>query len=122
MNQLTLTSKCFVPGAEQDYTTMPNELLLAELRGAVSAETVLRQDEPLAKRTTLRVGGSADFYCEPASEEELAQVLKICGMNWLPIFMLGRGSNLLIRDGGIRGMVICLANAKFSRIEVAGYR
>ena len=122
MNQLSPAPKCFVPGADQECITVPNEQLLAELKAGVSTETVLRKDEPLAKRTTLRVGGSADFYCEPASEEDLAHVLQICGMNWLPVVMLGRGSNLLIRDGGIRGMVICLAHPKFSRIETTGYR
>jgi len=96
--------------------------LLLELRTVVSPETVLRRDEPLAKRTTLRVGGTADFYCEPASESDLANVLHFCGVNWLPFIMMGRGSNLLVRDGGVRGMVICLCHAHFSRIEVAGYR
>jgi UDP-N-acetylenolpyruvoylglucosamine reductase len=96
--------------------------ILSALKAAVSAATVLRPDESLAKRTTLRVGGSADFYVEPASEAELAALLQICARRGLPFTMLGRGSNLLIRDGGIRGLVICLAHPDFSRIEVAGYR
>ncbi len=122
MNQLSPAPKCFVPGADRTSVTVPNEQLLAELKAEVSSATVLRLDEPLAKRTTLRVGGSADFYCEPASEKDLAHVLRVCGMNWLPFVILGRGSNLLIRDGGIRGVVICLAHPAFSRIEMAGYR
>jgi len=122
MNQLSPAPKCFVPGADHESVTMPSDQLLAELKAGVSAQTVLRQDEPLAKRTTLRVGGNADFYCEPATEDDLAHVLHICGVNWLPFVMLGRGSNLLIRDRGIRGMVICLANPGFSRVEITGYR
>lgn len=122
MNQLSLAPKCFVPGDDRENICVPNEQLLAELKAAVSAQTVLRENEPLAKRTTLRVGGAADFYCEPASEEDLAQVLHFCGVNWLPFVMLGRGSNLLIRDGGIRGVVICLAHPHFSRIDITGYR
>jgi UDP-N-acetylmuramate--L-alanine ligase len=91
---------------ERDFT---------ELSGRLSPKSVLRRDEPLAKRTTLRVGGPADFYVEPASEAELAQVLQLCAERRLPFLLLGRGSNLLIRDGGIRGVVICLASAQFTR-------
>jgi len=104
-------------------SNMSNASALAdELRASVSPETVLRRDEPLAKRTTLRVGGPADLYIEPASEEDLAAVLRFCGEHGLPMFVLGRGSNLLVRDGGFRGVVICLAHPHFNRIEATGSR
>src|SRR5476649_2752878 len=77
-----------------------------DIAGCVSNVTVIRRDEPLAKHTTLRVGGPADVYVEPASEEDLAHVLKFCGENEIKFFILGRGSNLLVRDGGFRGAVI----------------
>src|SRR5215469_15096929 len=93
-----------------------------ELTGRLSPGTVLRRDEPLAKRTTLRVGGPADVYVEPASEEDLAAILKFCGEHDLRFFVLGRGSNLLVRDGGFHGVVICLAHSFFSRIEIKGER
>jgi UDP-N-acetylenolpyruvoylglucosamine reductase len=93
-----------------------------ELAGHVSRATMIRRNEPLAKHTTLRVGGPADVYVEPASEEDLAGVVKFCNEHDLPLFVIGRGSNLLVRDGGFRGVVICLAQANFSRIEVAGER
>lgn len=93
-----------------------------DLAGRVSRATMIRHDEPLAKHTTLRVGGPADVYVEPASEEDLAGVVKFCNERDLPFFVIGRGSNLLVRDGGVRGVVICLAQANFSRIEVAGKR
>ena len=76
--------------------------------------------EPLAQRTTLRAGGRADVYVEPSSEAELACVVQICGERGAPMMILGRGSNLLIRDGGIRGVVVCLAHASFCGIEVFG--
>ncbi|MBI5774324.1 MAG: UDP-N-acetylmuramate dehydrogenase [Verrucomicrobia bacterium] len=101
---------------------MNNESLHAELAALLAPTTVLRRDESLAKRTTLRVGGSADFYAEPATEAELAALLKFCSARRVPFLMLGRGSNLLVRDGGVRGVVICLAHANFSRIEVLGER
>jgi UDP-N-acetylenolpyruvoylglucosamine reductase len=91
-----------------------------ELARRVSSATVIRRDEPLARRTTLRVGGPADIYVEPANENDLSVVLKFCGERGLKFFVLGRGSNLLVRDGGVRGVVICLAQAHFSRIEISG--
>jgi len=76
----------------------------------------------MAKHTTLRVGGPADVYVEPASEADLAAILKFCGEHSVKFFILGRGSNLLVRDGGFRGVVICLAQPEFSRIEIDGER
>lgn len=93
-----------------------------ELQRRVSAATVVRRNEPLAKRTTLRVGGPADVYVEPASEADLAAVLKLCAARDEMFFVLGRGSNLLVRDGGIRGVVICLAHPVFSAVVVDGDR
>lgn len=98
------------------------EQLARELGQLVSIETVVRVDEPLARRTTLRVGGPADLYVEPATESDLATTLKFCRERELEFFLLGRGSNLLVRDGGFRGVVICLAHANFSRIEFEGER
>src|SRR6266478_4765076 len=90
------------------------------LRNLVSPETVIRRHEAVARRTTLRVGGPADVYVEPASIENLSAVVRFCQEQEFPYFVLGRGSNLLVKDGGFRGVVISLANPHFSRIEVAG--
>jgi UDP-N-acetylenolpyruvoylglucosamine reductase len=109
-------------GENREGISLSKSEVMAELKALVSPGTVLRADEMLAKRTTLRVGGSADFYIEPVSEAELAAILQLCARRGLPFVMLGRGSNLLIKDGGIRGLVICLAQPEFSRIETAGYR
>ena len=93
-----------------------------ELAQRVSQATVIRRDEPLAKHTTMRVGGPADVYVEAASEDDLAVVLAYCHERGRQFFVLGRGSNLLVKDGGFRGVVIYLAQAHFSRIEVTGER
>jgi len=93
-----------------------------ELAECVSRATRIRRNELLAKHTTLRIGGPADVYVEPASESDLAAVVKYCHERSLPFFVIGRGSNLLVRDGGVRGVVICLAHASFSRIDIAGER
>jgi len=96
--------------------------VFAELEALLSPESVLRRDEPLTRRTTLRVGGPADFYVEPASEADLSSLIRFCAAQRLPWFLLGRGSNLLVRDGGIRGVVLCLAAPCFSRVEPLGDR
>lgn len=95
---------------------------VAEFAQRVSPATVIRRDELLAKHTTLRVGGPADVFVEPASEQDLAAVLAVCNKRDLRFFVLGRGSNLLVRSGGFRGVVICLAHPDFSLIEVTGQR
>jgi UDP-N-acetylenolpyruvoylglucosamine reductase len=92
------------------------------LKQRLGSAAVVRQNEPLSKRTTLRVGGPADIYVEPGDENDLARVLQLCRSNSIPWMMLGRGSNLLVRDGGIRGVVICLAAPQFLEIRVEGER
>src|SRR5579871_5265334 len=96
--------------------------LADELAALVSSGTIIRRDEPMAKHTTLRVGGPADVYIEPATETDLAAILKFCVAHGVKFFLLGRGSNLLVRDRGFRGVVICPANAHFSRIQIDGER
>lgn len=91
-----------------------------ELAQELAPASVVRCDEALAKRTTLRVGGPADLYVEPSCEADLSRVLQFCAENNLRFFVLGRGSNLLVQDRGIRGVVICLAHSQFSRVEVRG--
>lgn len=105
-----------------DAMTLSKEQILAELKTRVSAQSTVRQDEPLAKKTTLRVGGPADVFIEPSTEQELSVIVQFCRSNSVPLMLLGRGSNLLIRDGGIRGVVVSLANPAFSKIEFVGER
>jgi UDP-N-acetylenolpyruvoylglucosamine reductase len=109
---------CAEPVVSGERTQAPD--LAGELLRRLSGQSVVRRNEPLARRTTLRVGGPADVYVEPASAEELAIVLKLCAELGVPFFVLGRGSNLLVKDAGFRGLVICLAQPWFSRIEVTG--
>lgn len=99
-----------------------NQELLEALRPLLGPESQVHADHALAKRTTLRVGGNADLYVEPASEPDLAVVLGFASSRQLPVTLLGRGSNLLIRDGGIRGIVVCLGHPAFSDIQVEGER
>lgn len=97
------------------------ELVIAErLKEIVGKEGEVRLSEPLAKHTTLRVGGPAQFWVEPRTEEALAKVIRFCRRENLPLFVIGRGSNLLVRDGGIRGVVVHPSGGEFDRIETSG--
>jgi UDP-N-acetylenolpyruvoylglucosamine reductase len=94
--------------------------LAGELAARVSPATLIRRAEPMARHTTLRVGGPADFFVVPADEADLAAVLRFCAEHGLKFFILGRGSNLIVRDGGIRGVVICLSAPEFGKVEIVG--
>ena len=81
-----------------------------------SPAIIVQQHIPLKKYTTLRVGGPADYFAEPASEEALCALLDTARECQMPVLLMGNGSNLLVRDGGFRGLVIRLGKA-FSAIE-----
>jgi UDP-N-acetylenolpyruvoylglucosamine reductase len=110
------------PGAILERPMSGNSSKASALARRLSPDALVRPDEPLAGRTTLRVGGPADLYVEPASEADLAAALQFCAEQSLPCLVIGRGSNLLVRDGGFRGVAICLAQPGFCRIEVAELR
>jgi len=99
------------------FDTMTRPTRIFDELKALLPQSAVRQDEPLAKRTTLRVGGRADVCLEPVSEDDLAAAVRFCHQAAVPFLILGRGSNLLVRDGGIRGVVICLSHPNLSRIE-----
>lgn len=101
-------------------SSMPNVLRddFAKTLSQNLPQSILKLNEPLAKRTTLKVGGPAEFFFEPASLADLQFALRCANHANLPVFILGRGSNLLIRDGGIRGLVISLSQSVFSKIEI----
>ncbi len=80
-----------------------------------SLRGVLKRDEPLSKHTSWRVGGPADCFYEPAGVEDLSAFLKTLPENE-PLYWIGLGSNLLVRDGGVRGTVIMLSG-KLSGLE-----
>jgi UDP-N-acetylmuramate--alanine ligase len=90
---------------------------LEELQG-VMGPGLIRLYEPLSKHTTLRVGGPAQFWVEPETEAGFAALVRHAMNNKIPLMVMGRGSNLLIRDGGIRGVVVHLARGEFRKIEV----
>lgn len=82
----------------------------------------VRLFEPMRRHTTLRVGGPATCWVEVEDESHLGAVLAYCTEEKIPVTVIGRGSNLLVRDGGIRGVCIHLSGVAFRRIEVEGDR
>ena len=85
---------------------------------ANSASVVLYH-EPMVKHTTWRIGGPADILAIPEDISQIEELLRLAISNEIPYFVLGRGSNLLVRDGGIRGLVIKLGEA-FSGYTIDG--
>jgi len=77
--------------------------------------TRVRCREPLARHTSFRIGGPADVLAQPASADELAAVVRAAAAHRLPVTVVGAGSNLLVGDGGIRGVVVKLG-AGFRRV------
>ena len=75
----------------------------------------VRRDEPMAKHTSWRVGGPADMFFTPRDRLELASFLRSLPRT-TPVYWVGLGSNLLVRDGGLRGAVICMHGA-FTRLD-----
>ncbi len=78
----------------------------------------LTPNRPLADLTWLRVGGPADWLFQPADHDDLAAFLRDLHPD-VPVFPIGVGSNLIVRDGGIRGLVIRLGRG-FNGIEIQG--
>ena len=79
---------------------------------------ILQRDKPLAPYTWLKVGGNAAYFIEPRSADELIQVVRTCHENEIPVRVLGGGSNLLIRDEGVKGVVVRMSDPVFAQIEV----
>ena len=93
--------------------------MLGEIRGEV------RFKEPLSFHTSLRIGGPADFFIVPQDVEDIRLALAFADKEQLPVEVVGGGNNLLVRDRGIRGVVLklegCLGRAEFHGEEaVAG--
>jgi UDP-N-acetylmuramate dehydrogenase len=82
----------------------------ADLFGRVAMRGVVKHHERLAAHTSWRVGGPADRYFEPADRQDLIEFVRALPPGE-PVLWLGLGSNLLVRDGGVRGTVICLHGA-----------
>jgi UDP-N-acetylmuramate--alanine ligase len=105
----------------EQLSILAADLVTAEkLKEIVGEKGDVRLYEPLAKHTTLRVGGPAQFWVEPRSEAAFAELIRFCRNESLSLFVIGRGSNLLVRDGGILGVVAHPIGGEFDKIDIEG--
>ena len=83
-------------------------------------ENIVRQGEPLAMHTWFQLGGAAEYFAEPDNTEQLLALVQRCHQEGVAMRLLGQGSNILVRDEGVPGMVIHLAAPAFCGIRVEG--
>ena len=83
-------------------------------------EKIVRPDEPLAMHTWFQLGGSAEHFAEPHCADQLIALIRRCREEEVPVRLLGSGSNILVRDEGVPGMVIRLIAPAFCNIRMDG--
>lgn len=83
-------------------------------------EKDIKIDEPMSNHTSFKVGGPADILITPESADQVLDTVKLCKAKNVPYYIMGNGSNLLVKDGGIRGVVVKLT--KLKSIKVQGNR
>ena len=79
----------------------------------------IKLDEPMKKHISFRVGGPADILVKPRTEEQIAKVVKLLKEENVPYIVIGNGSNLLVKDGGVRGVVIEISD-NFNDFNIDG--
>ena len=97
---------------------MNKQFIYKELLNTLDEENI-KVDEPMKKHISFKVGGPADFLVKPKTEEELRNVVEFAKKENVPFIVIGNGSNLLVKDGGIRGIVIELSD-NFNNYEIDG--
>lgn len=83
-------------------------------------ESFVRQNEPLAMHTWFQLGGPAEYFAEPETLEQLTALVQRCHQEEVEVRLLGQGSNILVRDEGVPGLVVHLSSPAFCEIRVDG--
>lgn len=94
------------------------EMITARLSKACPGALILT-DEPMSRHTTFRVGGPADILIQPGSAEEVVAAIRTAEEMEVPVYVMGNGSNLLVKDGGMEGVVVLLGD-RMSEIKREG--
>lgn len=81
---------------------------------------ILSRNEPLSRHTWLKLGGAAEYFFTPRTQDELLGVVNFCRQQQLPIQILGSGSNILVRDEGVRGAVVRIVEPLLSAVTISG--
>ena len=95
-----------------------NQKIADELSRIAGAENITT-DEPMDRHTSFKIGGPADYFAAPRTQEQITGLLSFCEREGLPYFLMGNGSNLLVGDEGFRGLIIQLWR-NFSQITMNG--
>ena len=82
-----------------------NREFYEKLCGCTAPERV-KEQEPMARHTTFRVGGPADYFVSPSDSEEIKKLTELCKKEGVQYYIVGNGSNLLVGDKGYRGVII----------------
>lgn len=94
--------------------------ILAEMQQECGEDINFRLYEPMSKHTTMGVGGEAQYWVEPNSFSKMQAVVNFFKDRNIPVHIIGRGSNVIVREGGIRGAVIHPTLGDFDKIEMQG--
>ena len=94
--------------------------ILAEMQQECGENINYRLYEPMSKHTTMGVGGEAQYWIEPSTFEEMQSVVNFFKDRSIPVHIIGRGSNVIVREGGIRGAVIHPCCGEFENLELNG--
>lgn len=100
-----------------EYDRISDEALC--VLGEAVGEDNIALFEPMSAHTTFRIGGPADVVCAPTSRDAVVRALDVCAKAGVPVTVVGNGSDLLVGDRGIRGVVLLLREG-YSRVEVEG--
>jgi UDP-N-acetylmuramate dehydrogenase len=115
-----MTTALAVKDSELPTLSLVSDELVHELRSRLP-HTEIRRDELLSRHTSFRIGGPADVMLLPRTTEDLSAIVRIGRELGLPFTVIGNGSNLLIRDGGLRGLVLKVAD-NLAAVEFQGTR
>ena len=86
-----------------------------EFRNLVKGE--VRFNEPMVEHTTFKIGGPADIWTRPKDKDDLKEIIQFSRKKSISLFVVGNGSNLLVSDRGVRGIVVKLNSSHFNKIR-----
>ncbi|MCH4388729.1 UDP-N-acetylmuramate dehydrogenase [Staphylococcus haemolyticus] len=95
---------------------LKQEDILQDLKSLIP-EDIIKVNEPLKRYTYTETGGNADFYLSPTKNEDVQAIVRYAKEKDVPVTYLGNGSNIIIREGGIRGIVISLLSLKHINVS-----
>ena len=83
---------------------------VAGLISNIVGEANLKIDEPMKNHTSFKIGGTADIFVTPVGIKQLGEILNVCRDNEIPVLVIGNGTNLIVRDKGVRGVVVRISD------------